>query len=115
MQAAFLLLMSSVMFKKILLFYFKKILNKKITHLIKKILHANCFCAAKLLTLETLGKITDTVFVVSHASDSSETVEILIVKLGTVTASDVRMHHVLIILTLTFIQGHTDQNHENNK
>ena len=26
-----------------------------------------------------------------------------------------KMHHVLIILTLTFIQGHTDLNHENNK
>ena len=31
-----------------------------------------------------------------------------------VTVSDIRMHRVLIILTLTFIQGHTDQNHENN-
>ena len=31
------------------------------------------------------------------------------------TASDMRMHHVLIILTLTFIQGYTDLNHENNK
>ena len=31
------------------------------------------------------------------------------------TASDMMMHHVLIVLTLTFIQGHTDQNHENNK
>ena len=36
-------------------------------------------------------------------SDSSETVEVTIVKLGTVTASDMRMHHVLIVLTLTFI------------
>ena len=26
-----------------------------------------------------------------------------------------RIHHVLIILILTFIQGHTDLNHENNK
>ena len=25
------------------------------------------------------------------------------------------MHHMLIILTLTFIQGRTDLNHENNK
>ena len=25
------------------------------------------------------------------------------------------MHHMLIILTLTFIQGHTDLNHEKNK
>ena len=38
-----------------------------------------------------------------------------IIKLGTVTASDMRMHHVLITLTLTFIQGHTDLSHENNK
>ena len=40
----------------------------------------------------------------SLASDSSETVEDI--KLGTVTASGMRMHRVLIILTLTFIQGH---------
>ena len=45
------------------------------------------------------------------ASDSSETVEFI--KLGTVSASDMGMHQVLIILTLTFIQGHTDLNHEN--
>ena len=43
----------------------------------------------------------------SLASDSSETVEVIIVKLGTVTASDLGMRHVLIMLTLTFIQGHT--------
>ena len=49
------------------------------------------------------------------ASDSSETVEVSICKLGTVTASDLMMHHVLIILTLTFIQGHIYLNHENNK
>ena len=49
------------------------------------------------------------------ASDSSETVEIIIIKLGTVTASDMVMHHVFIILTVTFIQGHTDLNPENNK
>ena len=48
-------------------------------------------------------------------SDSLETVEVIIVKLGMVTASDTRMHHVLIILALTFIQVDTDQNHENNK
>ena len=49
------------------------------------------------------------------ASDSSETIEGIIVKLGTVTASGMVMHHVLIILTLTFTHGHTDLNHENNK
>ena len=52
---------------------------------------------------------------VSLASDSSETVAVIIVKLGTETASDMGMHSVLIILTLTFIQGHTDLNHENNQ
>ena len=36
-------------------------------------------------------------------------------KLGTVTASDMRMHHVLVILTSAFIQGYTYLNHENNK
>ena len=43
--------------------------------------------------------------------------EVIIIKLGMVTASDMLMHHVLIILTLTFIQGHTDLyvNHEKNK
>ena len=50
------------------------------------------------------------------ASDSSEIINVIIIKLGTVTAgSDTRMHHVVIILTLTFIQGHTDHNHESNK
>ena len=44
------------------------------------------------------------------ASDSSETIiEVIIIKLRMV------MHHVLIILTVTFIQGHTDLNRENNK
>ena len=41
--------------------------------------------------------------------------EVNIIKLGTTTASDMVMYHVLIILTLAFIQGHTDLNHENNK
>ena len=46
-----------------------------------------------------------------------ETVEVIIIKLGTVTSSDLLMHYMLIILTLTFIQfqGHTDLNQENNK
>ena len=53
---------------------------------------------------------------VSHKIYSSETIEIVvIIKLGMVTASDMRMYRVLIILTLTFIQGHADLNHENNK
>ena len=49
---------------------------------------------------------------VSLAGDSLEAIEVII-KLGKVTASDVRMHHMLIILTLTFMQGHTYLNHEN--
>ena len=52
---------------------------------------------------------------VSLASDSSEAIEVIIIKLGMVPTLDMVMHHVLIILTLTFIQGHTDLNHENNK
>ena len=50
----------------------------------------------------------------SLARDASETIEVINIKLVTVTASDMRMgmHHVLIILTLMFIQGHTDLNHE---
>ena len=52
---------------------------------------------------------------VSLASDSSETIEVIIIKRGMVTAPDMRMHHVSIILTLTFIQGHAELNHETNK
>ena len=54
---------------------------------------------------------------VSLASDFSETVEVIIVKfeMVTLTVSDMRMRHVLIILNLIFIQGHTGFNHENNK
>ena len=44
---------------------------------------------------------------VSLASDSTETIEAIIIKLGMVTASDMGMHDILIILTLTFIQAHT--------
>ena len=49
---------------------------------------------------------------VSLADDSSETIEVVIIKLSMVTASDMVVHRVLIILTLTHIQGHTDLNHE---
>ena len=51
---------------------------------------------------------------VSLSNDSSETLEVIIIKLGMVTASNMRMHHVLIILTLTFTEGHTDLNHEHH-
>ena len=50
----------------------------------------------------------------SLASDYSKTIEVIIVKLGMVTASDVTLRHMLIILTLT-IQCHTDLNREKNK
>ena len=49
---------------------------------------------------------------VSLASDSLETIEVIIIKLGMETAPDMVMHHVLIILTLTFIQEYTDLNDE---
>ena len=51
------------------------------------------------------------------ASDCSETIEVItiIIKLGTVTASDTRMHHAIIILTLTFNQVLTDLSYENDK
>ena len=42
-------------------------------------------------------------------------VEVIIINLSMVTASDMRVHHELIILTMTFIQDHTDHNHENNQ
>ena len=45
----------------------------------------------------------------------SEAIEVIIIKLGAKTASDMLMHHVVIILTVTSIQGHTDLNHEINK
>ena len=42
------------------------------------------------------------------ASDSSETIEGIIIKLDMVTASDMAMHRMVIILTVTSIQGHTE-------
>ena len=50
---------------------------------------------------------------VSLESDFSETIEVIITNLG--AATDMRMNHVLIILTLTFVQVHTELNHEKNK
>ena len=55
---------------------------------------------------------------VSLANDSSETVDVIIVKLVTLTvASNVRMNHVhvLIIWILTLIQGHTDRDIGNSE
>ena len=37
------------------------------------------------------------------------------IKFDTVTASCMQMHHVFIILTLTFIQGHKDVKPEKHK
>ena len=51
----------------------------------------------------------------SLASGSSETIQVIIIKLGKVTASDMKMHHVLIRLALTLIQCHTNLNRENNQ
>ena len=61
------------------------------------------------------SRVTCECVCVSLASVSSETIEVIIIKLGTVAASEMVMHRLLIILTLTFIQGHTDLNHENNQ
>ena len=65
-------------------------------------------------TQETMQKSVYVCVCVSLASDSSKTIEVII-KLGTATGSDMGLHHVLIILTVTFIQGHTDFNLENKK
>ena len=51
-------------------------------------------------------------YVASHILETSEAMAI---KFETATASVARIQHVLIILTLTFIQGHTDLDHEINK
>ena len=61
----------------------------------------NSFCFQSLKTEKV--KIDEAVSM-SLASDSLETIEVLI-KCGTVTASDMIIHRVLITI-LTFIQGH---------
>ena len=43
-------------------------------------------------------------YIASHISEISKAIAI---KISTVTTSVTRMHHMLIILTLTFIQGRT--------
>ena len=50
----------------------------------------------------------------SVASHISQTSQAIAITFDTVTASATKMHHVLIILTLIFIQGHTDLNHEHS-
>ena len=82
-----------------------------------------CICVCVYITISLLHNhnvsLSDLCVCLSVflASDSSETIEVIIIKFGTVTASDMRMHHMLIILTLTFIPGHTDLilHHKNNK
>ena len=59
--------------------------------------------------------IDEAVICLSVASHISVTSEAIVIKLDTVTASVIRIQHVLIVLTLPFIQGHTNLNHENNK
>ena len=44
-----------------------------------------------------------------------ETLEVIIIKHGTVTASGMGMHLMFIIVTLAFFQGHTYLNHDNDK
>ena len=51
----------------------------------------------------------------SQAIPGPKTIEVIIIKVGRANASDMVMYHVLIILTLNFIQGHTYVNHENHK
>ena len=50
--------------------------------------------------------------VASHISDTNE---VTVIKFDTVIASVTRMLRVLIVLALTFIEGHTYLNHENNE
>ena len=69
-----------------------------------------CACVRACVCVSVCVRVS-----VFMASDSSETVEVIIGTLGTVTALDMIMHHVLITLTLTIIQGHTDPNDENDK
>ena len=50
----------------------------------------------------------------SQAIPQKLLIQVVIVKLGMVTASDMRMHHLLIILTLTLFKF-THLNHANKK
>ena len=61
-----------------------------------------CLCACVSVCLSVC---------VSLASHSSANIKVITIKLGMVTASDMVMHHMFIILTLIFIQGHTYLNH----
>ena len=69
-----------------------------------------CVCVCVCVPRKRFFKTIVVKIVLFESSDV-----VIIVELGTVTASDMRMHHVLIILTMTFIQGRKNRNHENNK
>ena len=69
-----------------------------------------CMCACMLVCIH----VSVCPPIASHISETSAS-EAIAVKFDTMTASVTRMHHMLIILNFTFIQGHTDFNHENNK
>ena len=71
-----------------------------------------CYCSVRIYTAQS-SVATDMSDV--ETSDSSESIEVIIVHLSTETASNMRMHLVLVILTVTFLQGHTNLNHENNE
>ena len=71
-----------------------------------------CVCACMCVCVHTLC-VCVCLSVASHISETRQAIAITLVTL--VTASVMRMRHVLIILTLTFIKGHTDLSHENNK
>ena len=78
------------------------------------------FCLQSRLRLSHFNVNDQSLYVylsvcVSLESDSPETIEVTIITFGRVAASGMLMHHVIIILTLTFIPDHTDLNHENMK
>ena len=51
-----------------------------------------------------------------YLSESSQSdITIILDTVTVVSVSVMRMHRVLIVMTLTFIQGHTELNHENKK
>ena len=82
----------------LLTFLFLKLLTTLKVFKIDEIKVCVCMCVCVCVCAHTREFLT---------CDSSETVKVISIKLGMVTASDMRMHRVLIILTLTFIQGHT--------
>ena len=74
------------------------------------IIISSCLFATANFNVGDLSQSVGLSVCVSLASDSSESIEVIMW-----FASDRLIHHMLIILTLIFIQGHTDLNQENNK